>query len=164
MLLSSCGLIPDEVSASGFSSRYDYLGANSLKGEGDQVGNEQGMMLTATYKLKPQSIRIIEPVRFIQQPNVTDKKTDTYFSDIENNLKKDLQDKAKGIVNNTVNGLLEGLGTKVEPIEKTKEYYSMVTDFFKDCKNIFYSTIAASLLFLTLLFFKITKKNNGKKV
>lgn len=29
-LLASCEMVPDEVSASGFTSRYDFLGANSL--------------------------------------------------------------------------------------------------------------------------------------
>lgn len=30
-LLASCEIVPDEVSASGFTSRYDFLGASSLK-------------------------------------------------------------------------------------------------------------------------------------
>ena len=158
-LLASCEMVPDEVSASGFTSRYDFLGANSLKGDGNEVGNEQGIMLTATYKLKPQSIRLVEPIRIIQQPSVLDKKSDELsFNDFGNKLKDNLEQKANDLINKTVDDMID-LSKQPNPIKETTDYYSTVKNFFNDCKNLFYSTIVASVLFFILLFSSLMKKN-----
>lgn len=63
LVLASCGALPDEVSVSGFSSEYDFLGGDNLKGLGSEDGTSTGAMVTATYKIKPTQIQIV------QQPN-----------------------------------------------------------------------------------------------
>lgn len=80
--LCSCEALPDEISVGGFTSEYDFLGANSLKGDGNETGNQQGVMVTATYKLKPQTIRLQNPIvippppKFVEAPKIESFKFD----------------------------------------------------------------------------------------
>ncbi len=73
LMLASCGALPDEVSVSGFSSEYDFLGGDDLKGLGSEDGTSTGAMVTATYKLKPTQIQIVQqPIPPIQIPKNLD--------------------------------------------------------------------------------------------
>jgi hypothetical protein len=58
-LPAACVVLPDEVSVSGMQSDYDYLGGDDLKGLGSENGASTGVMVTATYKLKPQQVQLV---------------------------------------------------------------------------------------------------------
>lgn len=61
-LLASCVALPDEIAVSGLQNDYDYLGGTDLKGLGSDNGQSTGFIVTATYKLKPQEVRLLNPV------------------------------------------------------------------------------------------------------
>jgi len=59
LLAGACGALPDEIAVSGFRSEYDFLGGANLKELGADEGDSVGVAVIATYKLKPQDVRIV---------------------------------------------------------------------------------------------------------
>lgn len=61
VLLAACAALPDEVAVSTFTSEFDYLGGDDLKGLGSETGQNTGVMVTGTYKLKPTQVQLLPP-------------------------------------------------------------------------------------------------------
>lgn len=106
LLLNACAAMPDEVSASGYSSRYDFLSGTSLKEGGSDTGEEAGVIVTATYKLKPQSIRIVEPIRVVGQSPASLPKPEV---DVEDSHLENLGSRVVGKLNNEVGNVIDNL-------------------------------------------------------
>ena len=172
VIAGACGAVPDEVSVSGFSSRYEFLGAGSLKGDGNDYGGENGVMLTATYKLKPQSIRIVEPIRIVAPPSVAQIKPDeidikSIGSEVVGDIAKDVSAKAASVVDDLkssavqqVNELIDGAGSEVKEsipdFSIVKEIEELVGDYIEWVDT-------AILAICILLFFIILRLFRGKK-
>lgn len=72
LLAGACGVLPDEVAVSGFRSEYDFLGGGNLKELGADEGDSVGIAVTATYKLKPQDVRIVSQTA-VPRPQTADR-------------------------------------------------------------------------------------------
>lgn len=111
--LYSCAALPDEVSVGGFTSEYDFLGANSLKGDGNETGTNQGVMLTATYKLKPQSIVIQNLPQSLNQYNHKSFKPEEEYPDPVISISDSIEEETKRHRDNMCLYILTIVGTLI---------------------------------------------------
>lgn len=63
LLLASCAAVPDEVHVTTSGSRFDYLGGDTLKDLQADEGESVGIAVTGVYKLRPQQVQLVDPVR-----------------------------------------------------------------------------------------------------
>lgn len=129
-LLTACAALPDEVSASGYSSRYDFLSGNSLKEGGSDVGEETGVMLTATYKLKPQSIRIVDPIRVVGQSPAALPQPEADLSGVDiDSLGGRVVGKLKQEASDAVDNLIDDALGKENPVGVWNKFNSILGDY-----------------------------------
>ncbi len=158
IFLFSCGAVPDEVSASGFSSRYEFLGAGSLKGDGNDYGDERGVMLTATYKLKPQTIRIVEPIRVNPIVLPTHTKNDTTPENHTEDPLKYLGSKVKETSKNIIDGTIENFLDTGKKITEDSNLWQATLGYLIPYKNS-----AILLIFFAILLLIVKKIYTNKK-
>ena len=63
LLLASCAAVPDEIHVTTSGSRFDYLGGDALKELQADEGESVGVAVTGVYKLRPQQVQLVDPVR-----------------------------------------------------------------------------------------------------
>lgn len=66
LLLGACSAAPDEIAVTTSANQFDYLGAQpSPYGKifDNEDGESYGVAVTAVYRLKPQEVRLVDPVR-----------------------------------------------------------------------------------------------------
>lgn len=63
LLLASCAAVPDEIHVTTSGSRFDYLGGDTLKDLQADEGESVGLAVTGVYKLRPQQVQLVDPVR-----------------------------------------------------------------------------------------------------
>lgn len=63
LLLAACAAVPDEIHVTTSGSRFDYLGGDALKDLQADEGESVGVAVTGVYKLRPQQVQLVDPVR-----------------------------------------------------------------------------------------------------
>ncbi len=108
LLLAACSAVPDEVAVTTSANQFDYLGASpSPYGKifDNEDGESYGVAVTATYKLKPQRVTIVDPVR---APPIYDSfdSAGQFARNLGNDALEDLDKRAQKKLEDAVQGII----------------------------------------------------------